>query len=120
MTLCPPRFGTFRLSTLLASVLALLVVTFGSASLDVYRPIAPPTSTWTEVPTEELTHHGNSALKVAAVSRAERTRERPVTLRSVVPVALQQPVLAVVTRPVAALRLRPTDFAGVAPRPLRC
>jgi hypothetical protein len=120
MTLCPARFGWFRLSTLVASVLALLVVTFGSASFDVYRPIAPPTSTWTEVPTEELTQHGSSALKAAALSRAERPRERSPLVRTVAPAALQQTRPRVVLRPVVALRVVGTDFAGAAPRPLRC
>ncbi len=119
MTLCPPRFGVFRLSTLLASVLALLVVTFGSASVDVYRPIAPPSSNWTEVPTEELTQHG-ATVKAAAVSRTERGRERSAPGRAVVPPALRVVVVASSLRPPASRQLRPMDFAGAAPRPLRC
>ncbi len=119
MTLCPARFGAFRLSMLLASVLALLVVTFGSASFDVYRPIAPPTSNWTEVPTEELTHHG-STIKVAALSRTDRIRERAGLRGSVVPPALRVTPVASPLRPIAALRVRPTDVPGAAPLPLRC
>jgi hypothetical protein len=115
----PVRSSGPRLITLALSVLALLLLTFGSASVDAYVPLAVPGSNATEVPTEEVAHQGAS-MHVATATRAELARARAATGRGVhariaAPRASRRAPLPASARWVTA----PPRPPGSAPTPLR-
>ncbi len=123
MRFLPPRFSTLRLWTLLASVLTLLLLTFGSVSVDVYRPIVVTPSNMTEIPTEEQAHQ-TVAPKATTSARLELARRRLAAGSAVFVVAAARPAtessrrshsLAPVSRAFA-----PPRPPGSAPVPLRC
>jgi hypothetical protein len=108
-----------RLITLTLSVLALLLLTFGSASVDVYVPLAAPGSNVTEVPTEELAHQGTS-VHVATARRAELARVRAATGREVYARVAAGLVSRRAPVPASALWVTaPPRPPGSAPTPLR-
>lgn len=108
-----------RLITLTLSVLALLLLTFGSASVDAYVPLSVPGSNVTEVPTEEVGQHGTS-VHAAAATRAELARARAATGRGVY-ARLAAPTASRRSRPPASAHrvTAPPHPPGRAPTPLR-
>lgn len=113
MSLLPPRRATLRLWTLLASVLALLLLTFGSTSVDVYRPVVVTATNMAEIPTEELAHETVSP-KATSASRLQMSRRRQATGSSIYVVAAACPLA---DRSRRADRARPVDRAFAPPRP---
>jgi hypothetical protein len=108
-----PRLATLRLGTLFVSVLALLLLTFGSTSVDVYRPVVATASNMAEVPTEEVAHETVSS-KATSTLRVQLARRRNASGSRVFIVAAARPLADRARRASAA---RPVDRTYVAPRP---
>jgi hypothetical protein len=123
MSLLPPRLRLLRLWTLVASVLALLLLTFGSVSVDVYRPVATTSTNMAEIPTEELAHETVSP-KATASTRLQMTRRRSATGNAMYVVAAAHPATAArrlrCLPPAAAQTVTPSRHSSRAPVPLRC
>ena len=118
-----PRLRTLRLGTLFASVLALLLLTFGSTSVDVYRPVVVTATNMAEIPTEELAHETVSP-KATSASRLQMSRRRAAAGSSVFVVAAACPMAdraqrSVLARPVTRTYSPPRP-SGSAPTPRRC